>query len=67
MTIYIIEVDYLSPTGNKVFTKVSQEGYNTLDKAIEFIKCRSDYTHSITNHLHYGKNHNYTIREITIA
>ena len=67
MKIYIIEVDYLSPTGNKVLTKVSQEGYKTIDKAIEFVMSRTDYKRSTSPFLHYGNYHQYTIREITIV
>ena len=67
MTIYIIEVEYKNhKTGEKIFTKTSAIAYPTLEEAITFVRAQSDYQASLNSHLHYGRDHNYTIRGITL-
>lgn len=67
MTIYIIEITYKNhKTGEKIFTKTASLAYTTLEEAITYVKAQSDYQASLNSHLHYGMNHNYTIRGITL-
>lgn len=67
MKIYIILIEYLNRvTKEKIFPSVSQEGYKTLQEAINFCKGRSDYRTSLNDFFHYGEFHNYTVKEITI-
>jgi hypothetical protein len=67
MKIYIIKIEYLNRLSKEMaFESVSQEGYRTLQEAINFCKGRSDYRTSLNDFYHYGEYHNYVIKEITI-
>lgn len=67
MTIYIIEVTYDNhKTGEKIFTKTANICYKTLDEAIAYVRTQSDYQASLNSYYHYGVNHKYTIKGITL-
>ena len=67
MIIYIIETDYKNhKTGEKIFTKVANLAYPTLEEAITYVRSQADYEASLNSHLHYGRDHNYTIKGITL-
>lgn len=67
MTIYIIDVEYQDhKTGQVIFNKTANLCYKTLDAAINHVRAQSDYKASINSYLHYGYNHRWTIRSVTL-
>lgn len=67
MTIYIIETDFQDhKTGSTVFTKTAGICYKALEQAIEYVRTQADYKGSINSFLHYGVNHRWTIRSVTL-